>query len=70
MTQDQLLYESSNGDSWFLTRDPASGAPALMHRPNLRSGGQAFYIEIDTFLREGANGPEHQALRRLMEDTE
>ena len=67
MTEAQLIYESSNGDSWFLTRDPASGAPAVMHRPNLRSGGQVSYIEVDTFLREGANGPEHQALRRLME---
>ena len=22
-----LIYESSNGDSWSLTRDPATGAP-------------------------------------------
>jgi hypothetical protein len=25
------------------------------------------YIEIEKFLSEGANGPEHQALRRLLE---
>jgi hypothetical protein len=64
---DELIYESSNGDSWFLSRNPASSARAVMHRPNLRSGGQVSYVAVDQFLREGANGPEHQALRRLME---
>jgi hypothetical protein len=67
LTDAELLYESSNGDSWCLTRDPVSGAPAVMHQPNPQSGGQVSYIEIDKFLREGANGPEHQALRRLMQ---
>jgi hypothetical protein len=63
----ELIYESSNGDSWCLTRDPVTGAQAVMHRPNPQSGGQVSYIEIETFLSEGANGPEHQALRRFME---
>lgn len=63
----ELIYESSNGDTWRLTRDPLTGARAVMHRPNPQSGGQASYIEIDKFLSEGANGPEHQALRRLTE---
>src|SRR6202521_4179270 len=63
----ELIYESSNGDSWCLTRDPATGAQAVMHRPNPQSGGQVSYIKIEKFLSEGANGPEHQALRRLME---
>jgi hypothetical protein len=63
----ELIYESSNGDSWCLTRDPATGARAVMHRPNPQSGGQVSYIEIEKFLSEGANGPEHQALRGLME---
>jgi hypothetical protein len=62
----ELIYESSNGDSWCLTRDPVTGARSVMHRPNPRSGGQVSYIEIEKFLSEGANGPEHQALRRLM----
>jgi hypothetical protein len=65
----ELIYESSNGDAWSLARDPATGARAVMHRPNLQSGGQVSYIEIDKFLSEGANGPEHQALRRLMGKT-
>jgi hypothetical protein len=63
----ELIYESSNGDTWCLTRDPLTGKRAVMHRPNPQSGGQASYIEIDKFLSEGANGPEHQALRRLTE---
>jgi hypothetical protein len=63
----ELIYESSNGDTWCLTRDPVTGARAVMHRPNPQSGGQASYIEVDKFLSEGANGPEHQALRRLTE---
>ena len=63
----ELIYESSNGDSWCLTRDPLTGARAVMHRPNLHSGGRVSYIEIEKFLSEGANGPEHQALRRLLE---
>ena len=62
----ELIYESSNGDSWCLTRDPVTGAQAVMHRPNPQSGGQVSYFEIEKFLSEGANGPEHQALRRLM----
>ena len=64
---DKLFYESSNGDSWCLTRNPATGTRAVMHRPNPQSGGQVSYIEIEQFLTEGSNGPEHQALRRLME---
>jgi hypothetical protein len=61
-----LIYQSSNGDSWVLTKDPATNAAAVMHRPNPQSGGQISYIEIEKFLSEGANGPEHQALRHLI----
>lgn len=67
MTDGLLLYESSNGDSWFLTRDPVSSAALVMHKPNRQSGGQVSYIEIDKFLREVANGPEHQALKHFMQ---
>ena len=63
----ELFYESSNGDSWRLVRDSVTGARAVMHNPNPQSGGQVSYIETDKFLAEGANGPEHQALRRLIE---
>ena len=66
MDNDELIYESSNGDTWSLARDPGTGARAVMHCPNPQSGGQASYVSIEKFLAGGANGPEHQALRRLM----
>jgi hypothetical protein len=62
-----LIYQSSNGDIWSLTKDPATGASAVMHSPNPQSGGKVSYVEIEKFLSEGANGPEHQALRNLIE---
>lgn len=63
----KLIYQASNGDAWSLTRDPTSGARAVLHRPNSQSGGQVSYIEVDKFLSDGANGPEHQALRLVLE---
>jgi hypothetical protein len=63
----KLIYESSNGDSWSLTRNPITGARAVLRRPNSRAGGQVSYIEVDKFLSEGANGPEHQALKLIIE---
>jgi hypothetical protein len=63
---EQRFYESSNGDSWSLTRD-TTGAQAVIHRPNEPSGGKPSQLEISDFLTEHANGPEHQALRRLLE---
>lgn len=63
---DRVLYESSNGDVWFLARHPASNTPVVKHEPNISSGGRTSYIEIGKFLREGANGPEHQALLNLI----
>jgi len=63
----EFIYESSNGDKWCLARDPVTGARAVRHTPNLQSGGQTTYIEVEKFLSESANGPEHHALRRLLE---
>jgi hypothetical protein len=62
----KLIYQSSNGDLWYLSQNPETGAAAVKHLPNPQSGGQVSYTEIDTFLFEGANGPEHQALRGLI----
>jgi hypothetical protein len=64
---DVLIYASSNGDAWSLTTDPASGLRAVRHQQNSQSGGQVSYIKLDEFLRDNAAGPEHQALRRLLE---
>ena len=63
---ERVIYESSNGDVWVLVRDPASEMPTVKHRPNVRSGGQTSYTDIGKFLRDGASGPEHQALLKLI----
>ena len=66
-SDDEPIYTSANGDSWSLARDPISGARAVRHQPNQPSGGQVSYIDIDEFLLGDAVGPEHQALRQLIE---
>jgi hypothetical protein len=66
MTGDRReLYRSSNGDVWFLARDPANQNAFVVHEPNSASGGQPSRIEVGAFLREDAYGLEHQALLRL-----
>lgn len=45
---------------------PASSTPVVKHQPNASSGGRTSYIEIGKFLRDGAHGPEHQALLNLI----
>jgi hypothetical protein len=60
-----LVYESSNGDIWFLCESPSSGLPAVKHAANPTSGGHVSYFEVESFL-VGGNGPEHEALRRLL----
>jgi hypothetical protein len=44
------LYRSPNGDTWFLGRDPATGAAFVRHEANVPSGGQMTDIEIGAFL--------------------
>jgi hypothetical protein len=63
----KLIYESSNGDSWWLSLNPDTGGQTVLHRPNPQSGGRESSLETDKFLAAGANGPEHQALRQLLE---
>jgi hypothetical protein len=65
LVETRELYSSSNGDRWFLSRD-ASGRVFVKHEANTPSGGQATDIEIGEFLRRGGQGPEHQALLRLI----
>ena len=64
---EQLIYESSNGDTWSLTLDPSTSVRSVTHRPNATSGGKLSKMEIGHFLTKEANGPEHQALRSLLE---
>lgn len=60
------LYRSPQGDCWSLACDPANGAAFVLHEPNASPGGGASRIAIGAFLRTDANGPEHQALLRLI----
>jgi hypothetical protein len=64
---EKLFFESTNGDSWYLGRDPETGLCSVKHVANPESGGHVSYLEIESFLSGGA-APEHQAFRRLMED--
>jgi hypothetical protein len=58
---EKTFYSSSNGDSWSLIRDQATGAVAVSHVANPSSSGHATKIDFETVL-SGADGPEHQAL--------
>ena len=60
------LYRSSNGDCWFLARDPKSDHGIVIHEPDQSSGGKPSFITIGDFLLPGSDGPEHQALLRLI----
>jgi hypothetical protein len=66
MTDRRELYRSPSGDVWFLMRDPANGKAFVLHEANPASGGQTSRLEVGAFLCPGAEGPEHQALLRLI----
>jgi hypothetical protein len=59
------LYRSSNGDTWFLARDPVTGLAFVRHQANAPSGGRVTDLEIDDFLG-GPQSPERDALLRLI----
>jgi len=65
MSDRRELYRSPNGDCWFLGREPADGRAFVIHQPNAPSGGRLSHIELGAFLA-GGNGPEQQALLRLI----
>ncbi len=60
-----LIYASSNGDQWLLTRD-AEGRAVIRHEPNPRSGGEASHIELDAFLAKDRGSPQRETLLRLI----
>src|ERR1700761_8348683 len=62
---EKLVYESSNGDVWYLCEHPATGLPAIKHVANSPSGGRVSYLDVEGFLSRG-HGPEHDALRDLI----
>jgi hypothetical protein len=61
----RLLHTSSSGDRWFLCRN-GNGQIFVMHEPNAASGGKSSQSDLSTFLANGNQGPEHQALRSLI----
>ena len=65
MTDRRGIYRSPSGDSWFLGREPTDGRAFIIHQPNAPYGTRLSYIELGEFLR-GGNGPEQQALLRLI----
>jgi hypothetical protein len=66
---EKVFYKSSNGDCWSLVRDPTTDGLVITHTANSSSGGNVSQIDVETFLTNDALGPEHQALRRLLEKT-
>lgn len=63
MNKARKLYESQDGDRWYLIR--TSGEVLVRHEANLASGGHVEHISLGSFLN-GGHGPEHQELIRLI----
>lgn len=62
----RLIHASPNGDHWHLLLDPTTGHSFVRHTGNVASGGHVTDFSLATFLASGRNGPEHQALWRLI----
>jgi molybdopterin-binding protein len=60
------LYESANGDRWYLMREHHSGRVLVRHEPNLASGGDTAVFELGEFLMQQGPGPQHAALLNLI----
>jgi len=58
---------SSNGDRWFLCGQGKRNAAFVLHRANPASGGHETRRSIDAFLGLKPSGPEHEALRALLQ---
>ena len=61
----RTLYTGASGDAWSLCRNP-NGDVVVSHQPNRASGGRPSEIDLGSFLAKANQGPEHQALRRLI----
>lgn len=60
----QVIYESSNGDSWQLV-DDGSGRHFVRHEANASAGGQVTETGVEQFLRIHATSPQAADLRRV-----
>lgn len=61
---ERVFYESCNDDVWLLTRDPVEDARRGAQADSALAAGHC--TEIGKFLRNGASGPEQQALLHLI----
>jgi hypothetical protein len=59
LTQQRKIYQSENGDSWWLCR--SEDGVFVSHHANPASGGTVTKIDLAQFLM-GRNAPEKQAL--------
>jgi hypothetical protein len=64
MSQQRKIYQSENGDSWWLCRD-GSGV-FVLHEASVASGGTVTRVELAKMLRNTSNGPEKQALLEMI----
>jgi hypothetical protein len=62
--QQRKIYQSENGDSWWLCR--AEDGVFVLHEANVPSGGMTTRIELTQFLSSGGNAPEKQALLAMI----
>jgi hypothetical protein len=64
LTQQRKIYQSENGDSWWLSR--GNGEVYVVHQANLPSGGMVTRIELADMLGGGTKGPEKRALLEMI----
>jgi len=62
--QQRKIYQSENGDSWWLCRDRET--VFVLHEANLPSGGAITKIALAQFLSSSGNPPEKQALLQII----
>jgi hypothetical protein len=65
MSHQRKIYQSENGDSWWLCFEE-NGRVCVLHEANASSGGKATKLEIANFLSEGKVGPEHHGFIRML----
>ena len=68
MTEEQIVYRSSNGDDWSLGHD-AAGQRVVVHRANLASGGTITRMPVSEFLQRNSGSPEAGAVRLALTQT-
>lgn len=59
--QQRKIYQSENGDTWWLCRNEGGGV-FVLHQANLPSGGKVTKLDLAQFLMGSRNSPEKLAL--------